>query len=201
MKFPASLSDRRGIEEFLQQFRLTHPILGEMRDAKAFTSGGNVIVYLHGTVAFQVPNDELSRRLSIAMALTARRGYLMTWFFAAPHDSELRELTELKVTFDAEPLTKEANAARPGGGEVAPPSSSTAEHTAVAGTSSATQASSEPTQAASASSRAQPAEATASATPPQDAPAATASSRPSLLRPGETMQDQQVKGQPIPQKH
>ena len=79
-----------------------------MRDAKAFTAGGNVVVYLHGTVAFQVPGDELSRRLSIAMAVTSRRGYLLTWFFAAPHDSELRELLEEKIAFDAEPLTKEA---------------------------------------------------------------------------------------------
>ena len=90
-----------------------------MRDAKAFTAGGSVVVYLHGTVAFQVPDDELSRRLSIALAVTSRRGYLLTWFFAAPHDSELKELLEEKIAFDADPPTEEASAPKPGGGKFA----------------------------------------------------------------------------------
>ena len=72
-----------------------------MRDAKAFTAGGNVFLFLHGTVGFQIPDDELSRRLSIAMAVTERRGYLLTWFFAAPHDSELQALTDERVSFDS----------------------------------------------------------------------------------------------------
>ena len=201
MKLPANVTDRRGIEEFLRQFRLTHPILREMRDAKAFGSSGNVIVYLHGTVAFQVPNDALSRRLSIAMALTVRRGYLLTWFFAAPHDSELRELTELKVTFDNEPFSKEASATKPGGGEAAPSSSRPAEQTATGGNPDAPQPDSEPIQAANASSQPQAPDPSGNPTRQPETPAASASSPPTLLRPGETMQDQQIKGQPLPQKH
>src|SRR5271166_5357042 len=117
MRFPLKPTDKRSIEDFLLQLGLTHPVLRDMRDAKAFTAGSNVVVYLHGTVAFQVPGDELSRRLSIAMAVTSRRGYLLTWFFAAPHDSELKELLEEKIAFDSESLSKEASVAKPGGGE------------------------------------------------------------------------------------
>ena len=101
MKFPASPTEHQAVKDFLLQFGLTHPIVREMRDARLFTSSGSVIVFLRGTVAFQVPGDELSRRLSIALAVTSRRGYLLTWFFAAPHDSELRELLDEKVAFDA----------------------------------------------------------------------------------------------------
>ena len=199
MKFPAGSTDRRAIEDFLLQLRLTHPILREMRDAKAFTSGGSVIVFLRGTVAFQVPNDELSRRLSIAMALTVRRGYLLTWFLAAPHDSELREILDEKVAFDAEPLTKEANAAKPGGGDVVSSGSQSAATAPPSDTMPASQPASQNAQAAGANSEPQ---ATASATQQQDPPATSTSSRPSLLRPGETMQEQQMKGQSLPpQKH
>ncbi len=122
MRFPVASTDRHAIQDFLLQFGLTHPVLRDMRDARAFTAGGTVVVYLHGTVAFQIPGDELSRRLSIALAVTSRRGYLLTLFFAAPHDSELKELLEEKIAFVAEPVTKEVDAAsRPGGGENSPP--------------------------------------------------------------------------------
>ncbi len=119
MKFPASTTDRRTAQNFLLQFGLTHPVARDMRDAKVFTSGHSLVVFLHGTVAFQVPDDELSRRLSIAMAITSRRGYLLTWFFAAPHDSELRVLLDELVAFDAEPA-KEASTTKPGGGDAPP---------------------------------------------------------------------------------
>ncbi len=117
MKFPAASTDRRGVEDFLLQLGLTHPVLRDMRDAKAFTADGSVVVYLHGTVAFQVAGDALSRRLSIAMAVTSRSGYLLTLFFAAPHDSELKELLQEKIAFNAEPFTKEAGSTKPGGGD------------------------------------------------------------------------------------
>jgi hypothetical protein len=188
MKFPASPPEHQTVKDFLLQFGLTHPIVRDMRDAKLFTSGGSVIVFLHGTVAFQVPGDELSRRLSIALAVTSRRGYLLTWFFAAPHDSELRELLDEKVAFDAEPQSKEAVAAKPGGGGDASPA--VLQPTAQTPT---TQASGEAAQPGSRSEPTAPAlaadTATASTTSPhQDAPPATASSSPSLLRPGENIQ-------------
>ncbi len=207
MRFPAKATDKRSIEDFLLQFGLTHPVLRDMRDAKAFTAGGNVVVYLHGTVAFQVPGDELSRRLSISLAVTSRRGYLLTWFFAAPHDSELKELLEEKIAFDVEPLTEDASTPKPGGGENSPASSPAADPTPAAATVSITQPAARPAQVANTSSGPQAPQATAGTTagadPAQpDAPAASAPSRPSLLRPGETMRDQQIGGKPIPpQQH
>ncbi len=103
MKFPDRADDRQGFKDFLLQFGLTHPIVSDVRDGKVFTAGGNIFLFLRGTVGFTVPNDELSRRLSIAIAVTERRGYLLTWFFAAPHDSELQALTDERVSFDSGP--------------------------------------------------------------------------------------------------
>jgi hypothetical protein len=198
IRFPASSTDRQAIKDFLLQFGLTHPIVRDMRDAKGFTSNGSVIVFLHGTVAFQVPGDALSRRLSIALAVTSRRGYLLTWFFAAPHDSELRELLDEKVAFDAESLSKEANAAKPGGGEISP---SVLQPAAQA---PAPQASTDSVQTSTSSPPTTPpangGTATAANTNQQDAPAAAASSPPSLLRPGENLKDQPVNGKPLPLK-
>ena len=187
MKFPASTADRRTAQDFLLRFGLTHPIARDMRDAKVFTSGHNLVVFLHGTIAFQVPDDELSRRLSIAMAIASRRGYLLTWFFAAPHDSELRVLLDELVAFDAEPPTKEASATKPGGGDAAP---TTAPPDAAANPGSVPTA-----------SKASDNNGPASVAQPQVAPADSASSRPNLLRSGEAVQDQQTKGQPLPQQH
>jgi hypothetical protein len=117
VKFPVDPSDNRAVHDFLLQLRLTHPILQSMRDARAFTSGGNVFVLLHGTVGFQVPDDALSRRLSIALSVTQRRGFLLTWFFAAPHDSELKDLLAGKILFRGGPPAQDAGTVRPGGGE------------------------------------------------------------------------------------
>ena len=198
IRFPASSTDRQAIKDFLLQFGLAHPIVRDMRDARAFTSSGSVIVFLRGTVAFQVSGDELSRRLSIALAVTARRGYLLTWFFAAPHDSELRELLDEKVGFDAEPQSREAVAAKPGGGDISPASSQPTAQTPAA------QPSAEPAQANASSERTTPlatgGATTAATSQQQDAPPVSASSPPSLLRPGENMKDQQINGKPLPPK-
>ncbi len=202
MRFPAKVTDRRSIQDFLLQLGLTHPVLRDMRDAKAFTAGGSVVVYLHGTVAFQVPGDELSRRLSIAMAVTSRRGYLLTFFFAAPHDSELKELLEEKIAFDSEPQTQEANTPRPGGGDNSSTGSVAASSTPSAAVASASQPATDPAQVANESSHPGASEAAAAAstapTTQPDPAAASPTSRPSLLRPGEKMKDQQVSGKPIP---
>jgi len=42
----------------------------------------------------------------VALALTQHRGYLLVWFFAAPHEAELRELMNAKVGFDLETETR-----------------------------------------------------------------------------------------------
>ena len=194
MKFPASATEHQATKDFLLQFGLTHPIVREMRDVKLFTSSGSVIVFLHGTVAFQVPGDELSRRLSIALAVTSRRGYLLTWFFAAPHDSELRELLDEKVAFDAEPLSQEAIAAKPGGGDISPAPTTPAIQ------APATQVSAAPAQTSAISQPTTPpadggSATTASTGQQKDPPAASTSSPPSLLRPGES-----TNGKPIPPK-
>jgi len=206
IRFPAGSADREAVKDFLLQFGLTHPVLSDMRDAKAFTSGGSVVVFLRGTVAFQVPGDALSRRLSIAMAVTSRRGYFLTWFFAAPHDSELRELLDEKVSFDAEPLNKDASATKPGGGANLSPNSQTSAPFLADGVPSKAQPVAESARAPSSSTEAEGGQASAgttSAASPakqQDAPDTSASSLPSLLRPGENMQDQQVDGKRLPQQ-
>jgi hypothetical protein len=116
MKFPADASDQTTARNFLAQFGLTHPIMEDMRDAKVFTAGGSLFVFLHGTVGFEIPNDALARRLSIGMAITERRGYLLTWFFAAPHDQELQALSNERVLFDNSPPVTVVSAAKPGSG-------------------------------------------------------------------------------------
>jgi len=199
-RFPTTSTDRRAVEDFLLQLRLTHPILQSMRDAKAFTAGGGVVIYLHGTVAFTVPDDALSRRLSIAMAVTSRRGYLLTWFLAAPHDGELKELMEEKIAFDAEPPVKEASAAKPGGGNIAVESPNAVP---VAATPES-HADGEP--AKDVTPQPESSQANAGNTPladsgkPQDAADATSSSHPSLLRPGENTQEQMGRGKSAPPK-
>jgi hypothetical protein len=196
MKFPENATDRQQFKDFLLEFGLTHPILNDIRDGRVFKAGGNVFLFLRGTVGFEIPDDELARRLSIAMAITQRWGYILTWFFAAPHDSELQALTDERVSFDSGPPAEVVRAAS--AGETGPPSarvpeekgsdpSVRQERSTAADLPSAT---ANPTPNASSSDSAasnQPAQSTGSPNSP----------RPSLLRPGETMQSQQGKGEPI----
>lgn len=172
MKFPADSSDQKSAKDFLLQFALTHPIIDDMRDAKEFAAGGNVFLYLHGTVGFLIPNDELARRFSIAMAITQRRGYVLIWFFAAPHDQELQALTDERVLFDTAPPVTVLSATKPGGG-VANSAS-----TASAPTSTASSPSATPAAAASSTSGStvNP-PATATSTPATSAPDSIAASQ------------------------
>src|SRR5664280_1514228 len=48
VKFPSNSTDQQALRDFLLQIGLTHPILRDMRDAKAFTSQGMVFLLLHG---------------------------------------------------------------------------------------------------------------------------------------------------------
>ncbi len=223
VKFPSTTADRQALQDFLLQLELTHPILRDMRDARAFTAHGIVFLLVHGSVAFKVPNDELSRRLSVAMAITERRGELLTWFFAAPHDSELEPLLKERVQFDPEPTTSEAAAAKAESGEApakgdAPAAAAGANSApgsnsqAAAGSASGTSASlpgggSTVDGPASTTAGGQNDASNSSGTAPggtsqsqNDSSSAPQATRPTLLRPGETMESQQGNGPPV-RKH
>lgn len=186
MKFPDNATDQQAAKDFLLQFGLTHPIIDDMRDGKAFSADGSVFLLLQGTVGFQVPNDALSRRLSVAMAITQRRGYVLTWFFAAPHNAELQALTNERVIFDSAPPAKVAEASKPGGGVAETTTPPASDSTAAAQTSLAAGAGGPASAGTSTSSTAS-----------SDQQQTTDTTRPSLLRPGETMQSQQGQGEPI----
>jgi len=167
-----------------------------MTDARTYEAGGKSFVLTHGTIAYKEDGDALSHRISVAMALTQHRGYLLLFLFAAPHDAELRELMASKVGFDAEPPSKEAVADKNGGGapeNPVPPASPALNalpplaQPAVA--ADGTTAPSATTQAS------QPAPAPAAADPGSQAYA-----RPTLLREGEDIESQQMKGKPLPDK-
>jgi hypothetical protein len=199
LKFPKDGSDAVAFKDFVSQFGLTHPIVEDMGKGKIFGENGIVFIYLHGTVAFQIPDDELSRRLSLAMAITERRGYLLTWFFAAPHDSELLGLTNERAIFDSGPSVSVASASQPAGGNkgnsATDPTSFNATDTLQTAAPAGATA---PTTSNSESGSAAPGAATP-ASPGQEQPPADNSGgdHPSLLRPGESMQSQQSKGTPV----
>jgi hypothetical protein len=190
LQLPKQGSDVQAFKDFVGQFALTHPIVTDMGSGKVFSQDNIVFVYLHGTVAFQVPDDELSRRLSLALAMTERRGYLLTWFFAAPHDAELEGLTNERAVFDKESAVNVATAAKPDENKAAGTTD-----TATAPSESAAPAASGSNSAATTAS--QPASSdpnSSSAADNSDVKTEPASDRPSLLRPGESIQTQQGKG-------
>jgi hypothetical protein len=212
VKFPSDPNDRQQLRDFLLMLGLSHPILRDMRDARAVISHGVLFLLLRGAVGFQPSDDRLSRRLSVAMAVTERRGYLLTWFFAAPHDSELEPLLKEKGTFDPEPASE--NATKAGSKEA--PGKQNAKAASTAANSAASSTSSNTGTSASLPGGGATADSSASATTsgqngassgtgsssqgqndPTSAPQAT---RPSLLRPGETMENQQGNSPPA-KKH
>jgi hypothetical protein len=200
LEFPASSNDAQGFQNLVAALALTHPILRDMRDAKTLDLKGSVFLLLHGNVAFKVDGDELSRRLSVAMAVTQRAGYLLTWFFAAPHDAQLQELLEDRIGLAPDPQVKQASAENPAGAQPAANSGSPAaaasappDAASVAGGGANPDATS-PTIAPTAQSGApQPA---GSARQPNNTATTPATPRPTLLRPGETMAEQQMGGKP-----
>jgi hypothetical protein len=205
VKFPATSTDAQAARDFLLLIGLTHPVLRDMRDVKAFTLQGTVFLLLHGTIGFKVPNDELSRRLSIAMAVTERQGYLLTWFFAAPHDSELQQLLAERVKFDAAPAAENASNSKAGGG-----GERNAQAVVATGSNSAKGSASQPAVSSGPATSANlpgggstvesnPASTTPGGSSQQqnDSSVTSQSARPTLLRPGETMESQQGNGAPI----
>ena len=197
MNFPKQGSDVEAFKDFVGQFALTHPIVDDMGKGKIFSEDGIVFIYLHGTVAFNIPNDELSRRLSLAMAMTERRGYLLTWFFAAPHDEELQGLTNERAIFDNAPAVSVASADKPAATKPAisgDPASFNASDTLQTAAPANTPAASGSDKSSAAASGDPSAPASSVSDQEQNAPASSGGDRPSLLRPGETMQSQQGKG-------
>jgi hypothetical protein len=203
MKFPKDANDIQAFKDFVAQFGLTHPIVEDMGKGKVFGENGIVFVYLHGTVSFQVPDDELSRRVSLAMAITERRGYILSWFFAAPHDSELMGLTNERAIFDNAPSASMASASQPAGESksngAADPASFNATDTLQTATPAGATApvNSGSNSPAEASPTASAGTAPAGSAQQQATTDNSASDHPSLLRPGESMQSQQGKGAPV----
>jgi hypothetical protein len=206
-KFPdlTDSSAKESLREFVAEYGLSHPILREVKAARAFSREGRTYVVMDGIVAYHEDGDALSRRVSIALVLTAQRGYLLNFFFAAPHESELRELMNATAVFAPETQVQQAkapasDATRParadqpgastepaaqGGSPIATPAASPASPSGAVAESSSTVASKAPApETAPAVQSAPPAAVAASDT---ESP----SFHPTLLKPGETMQDQQ----------
>jgi hypothetical protein len=134
VRFPSDPRDAAAVREFVLGMQFTQPIQRDMNEASTYEAGGRPFVLTRGTIAYKTKEDALSRRVSVALAMTQQRGYLLIWLFAAPHDSELRELLHAKVGFvtqaessgatqqDAGP-PGEANWGAPGGMQATPASS------------------------------------------------------------------------------
>jgi len=185
--FPDDLKDAAAIRRFVVGLSLTEPLQRDMTDARTYEAGGKSFVLTHGTIAYKEDGDNLSRRVSVAMALTQQRGYLLVWLFAAPHDAELRELLAARVKFDTEPANRESTAIKNGGGASTPDENSQS----VSASSAVPSASNQTTATASEATSEPAAPAPAPNSSPQTFP------RPTLLRDGETMESQQVQGKPI----
>lgn len=193
VKFPDLKHGKDSLRDFLIAYGLGHPILNDMRNARAFERDGHTFIVMDGIVAYHAEGDPLSRRISIAVALTRQRDYVVSFFFAAPHESDLRELMNANAAFDPEPQIQQASA-QPSAGALQPGGSVAAN----SATPAAASASPAPLQNASVPAASSPPPSTASDASAQAA--ADGSFHPSLLKPGESMQDQQMKGAPVPKK-
>ena len=202
VKFPDVHEGKQSLTNFMVAYGLGHPIIQDMKGARAFEHDGRTFILMDGVVAYHEDGDDLSRRVSVALALTTQRNYLVSFFFAAPHDAELHQLMNAKAAFDPEPVIETATAKaktsdtglQSGGSAAATPSATAASETSSANLQTASTATS-PSSAAPADAKPQANPATAASEP-----TASSSFHPSLLKPGETMQDQQMQGKPVPKK-
>jgi hypothetical protein len=183
IEFPADAKDSSAIRRFIVGLSLTEPLERDMTDVRSYEAGGRPFVLTHGTIAYREEGDELSRRVSVALALTEQRGYLLVWVLAAPHDAELRQLLSAKVGFDGDTASGEASNRNQGAGGAAPETKPPA-----AGPSTPA-----PSQSGSGTAMSLPAAA-------DPASNSQTYASPSLLRDGESMQSQQTQGQPLPEK-
>ncbi len=122
IRFPADPTNAAAVRDFVVGIRLTQPLQRDMTEARTFESGGRSFVLTHGTLAYKEQGEELSRRISVAVAMTPQRGYLLIWLFAAPHEAELRELMAAKISFEASPNSARAQVTAHGGGTAVPDS-------------------------------------------------------------------------------
>ena len=184
VSFPKGNATAEQVKDFLLHYGITHPLLRDMSQIRAFHADDHVLIVMQGVIAYQMPAESLSRRLSVALAVTEQRGFLLSWLYAAPHDSELRDLMKISIKLapNTPPETMQAQTGKqelPRGGASDRPSS-------VAGV---------PTRpAASVQNADQPSETNKPDTSNTD------TFHPTLLRPGETMDSHKMEGSPMPQK-
>ena len=114
--FPEDPRDAASVRQFVIGLSFTLPLQRDMNTARTYEAGGKTFVLTHGTIAYKDAGEELSRRISVALAMTTQRGYLLIWLFAAPHEDELRELLAAKVGFDGSSNSVGAPQTMPGGG-------------------------------------------------------------------------------------
>ena len=188
IRFPDDPHDAASVRIFLVGFSFSQPLQRDMSDARTFEAGGKTFVLTHGTIAFKQEGDALSRRISVAMLLTQQRGYLLVWLFAAPHDAELRELMNAKMGFDSEAAAKETKASAGSPEKTLEPGGS-----APSDAASGHAVSAPPSAAENPVPKSQSGENSVSASAPMPA-------RPTLLKPGESMQDGQTQGTPLPKR-
>jgi hypothetical protein len=203
VKFPDVHNGKESLTDFMVAYGLGHPIIQDMRGARAFEHDGRTFILMDGVVAYHEDGDPLSRRVSVALALTKHHGYVVSFFFAAPHDAELHELMNAKAAFDPEPAVTTASANAKAAENALQPGGSTAATSSTPAASDASLANSQASsQTASAATPANPATAKPHSDPatPASDPTASSTFHPSLLRPGETMQDQQTQGAPVNKK-
>jgi len=176
--FPEDSRDAAAVRQFISGLSFTMPLQRDMNTARTYEAGGKTFVLTHGTIAYKDAGEALSRRISVALAMTAQRGYLLIWLFAAPHEDELRELLAAKVGFDGASNSGGSPQTMPGGGmasreePVKPDAALSGEAPKAAKPETTAGASSEATSADS-----------AAAPPVAGAPAQPAQSKPSLENP------------------
>jgi hypothetical protein len=128
IRFPGDSKDPVAVRDFVAGIQLTQPLQRDMTEARTYELGGRQFVLTHGTIAYKEPGDALSRRISVAIAMTPQRGYLLIWLFAAPHEAELRELMATKIGFEDDAKPASAATAAGGGGEPAEPTAAAPAH-------------------------------------------------------------------------
>ncbi len=114
--FPEDSRDAAAVRQFVVGLSFTLPLQRDMNTARTYEAGGKTFVLTHGTIAYKEAGEALSRRISVALAMTEQRGYLLIWLFAAPHEEELRGLLAAKVGFEQSSDLAHSPVPMPGGG-------------------------------------------------------------------------------------
>ena len=115
IRFPSDPNDSNEVRQFIVGLSFTQPLQRDMNVARTYQVGGRTFVATQGTIAYKTGGDALSRRVSVALAMTEQRGFLLIWLMAAPHEAELRQLLSAKVSFERESEVA-GNGVTPGSG-------------------------------------------------------------------------------------